>query len=75
LALISWIFSCTSRNLAIEVDGGHHAQEDVKQYDETRTLYLNENGIHVLRFWNNEVLNNIDGVVEVKCNWLNDEAA
>jgi cysteine desulfurase/selenocysteine lyase len=53
-------FYCADLKLAIEVDGGQH-NESIK--DVYRTKALNERGIRVLRFWNSDVLNNIDGVV------------
>jgi len=46
--------------LIVEVDGGQHA-ENVR--DEIRTAVLNEEGYRVVRFWNNDVLGNIDGVL------------
>ncbi|MEE9210952.1 MAG: endonuclease domain-containing protein [Kiloniellales bacterium] len=54
-------FFCPERNLVIEVDGGQHALQ-AKQ-DTFRTRWLEQRGHRVLRFWNNEVLENIDGVV------------
>jgi hypothetical protein len=48
----------------IEVDGRQHAGSTA---DEQRKRYLEANGYRVLRFWNNEVLANIEGVVEVIC--------
>jgi very-short-patch-repair endonuclease len=54
-------FVCLSRRLIIEVDGGQHS-EDVAQ-DRARTAWLER--LHVLRFWNNEVLGNIEGVYDV----------
>ena len=56
-------FCCLRGRLVIELDGGHH--QDQQSYDEARTKYLNEQGFRVLRFWNNEVLQNIDQVLEV----------
>ncbi len=44
--------------MIIEVDGGQHALDDAK-----RTRYLETEGFRVLRFWNNEVLQNTDGVL------------
>lgn len=55
-------FVCFEQRLVIEVDGGQHAsrlQEDIE-----RTHWLNSEGFRVLRFWNNDVLGNIEGVVE-----------
>ncbi|QQR36408.1 endonuclease domain-containing protein [Devosia oryziradicis] len=52
-------FACRELGLIIEVDGGQHAET---ASDEVRTAYLNAQGYSVLRFWNNEVLENLDGV-------------
>jgi very-short-patch-repair endonuclease len=56
-------FVCFERRIVIEVDGGGHAIEKVKDND--RDKWLRNEGFKVLRFWNNEVLQNIDGVLEV----------
>ena len=56
-------FVCYEKSLIIEADGGQHAVEAEK--DEERTRWLNAQGYHVLRFWNREILTNIDGVLEV----------
>jgi very-short-patch-repair endonuclease len=45
----------------VEVDGGQHASEVEK--DEFRDRWLREHGFRVLRFWNNEVMVNLEGVV------------
>jgi very-short-patch-repair endonuclease len=55
-------FYCPRIRLAIEVDGGQHA-EQVKTADEARTRSLAEKGITVIRFWNNDVLTNLEGVL------------
>ena len=55
-------FVCAPKKLIVEVDGGQHA--DRKASDEARTRYLEDEGFCVLRFWNNDVLSNTDGVVE-----------
>ena len=53
--------------LAIELDGGQHAGEDNKRHDNIRTEYLRGQGIKVIRFWNNDVMKNIEGVLyEIK---------
>ena len=49
--------------LIVEVDGGQH--DESRSADERRTAWLEARGYRVLRFWNNEVLQNIDGVIEV----------
>lgn len=55
-------FVCYRQKLIIEVDGGQHAIESKR--DAVRTQWLEGEGFRVLRFWNNKVLNNIDGVIE-----------
>jgi len=50
-------------NLAIELDGSQHMENH--EYDAVRTEFLENQGIKVLRFWNHEVLTNIDGVLAV----------
>jgi very-short-patch-repair endonuclease len=52
-------FYCPAIRLAIEVDGSQHIDN---KYDDRRTKYLQSKNIFVLRFWNNDVLNNLDGV-------------
>jgi very-short-patch-repair endonuclease len=49
--------------LIIELDGGQHMEQ--VEYDERRTQYLQAVGYRVLRFWNNDVLTNTEGVLEV----------
>jgi very-short-patch-repair endonuclease len=49
--------------IVIEVDGSQHATRSAA--DAVRTKFLGEEGYRVLRFWNNDVLANIDGVLEV----------
>jgi len=56
-------FVCTEALLIVELDGGQHA--DQVNYDERRTQQLEAMGYRVLRFWNNDVLVNIDSVLEV----------
>ncbi|RJR17625.1 MAG: DUF559 domain-containing protein [Nitrospiraceae bacterium] len=57
------VFYCPAFKVAIELDGGQHNQPDNKQYDAFRSEYLKAHGIEVMRFWNHEVLNNIEGVL------------
>ena len=56
-------FACHAKKIVIEVDGGQHSEES--KHDARRTQFLEAEGYRVLRFWNNEVLSNIDGVLEV----------
>jgi very-short-patch-repair endonuclease len=63
-------FYCHECKLAIEVDGNCHANEEAKEYDAARTHLLNLYGITLLRFWNSEVINDIEGVLEKISNYL-----
>lgn len=56
-------FACTEAKLAIELDGGQH--DERRDYDRERSRYLTRYGWRVLRFWNNEVFQNMDSVLEV----------
>lgn len=56
-------FACHEKRLVIEIDGGGHATEEQAAADATRTAYLRAQGYRVLRFWNHEVLNDIDAVM------------
>ena len=56
-------FACTEALLIVELDGGQHA--DQADYDERRTQHLQARGYRVLRFWNNDVLTNLEGVLTV----------
>jgi len=55
-------FYCPEQRLAIEVDGGQHANVYGQQHDAHRDRYLRELNIRVIRFWNNDMLQNIEGV-------------
>jgi very-short-patch-repair endonuclease len=55
-------FVCLEKGLIIEVDGGQH--DKMRKRDEIRTKWLEQQGFLVLRFWNNEVLNNIENVAD-----------
>ncbi len=56
-------FYCPKLRLAIEVDGGQHIDERHFKLDEERTIFLNEQNITVIRFWNHEVLKYTDDVL------------
>jgi very-short-patch-repair endonuclease len=57
-------FYCPERRLAVEVDGGQHADIRGEEHDAQRDRYLSEVNIRVIRFWNNDVLQNIEGVAQ-----------
>ena len=53
-------FACLERKLIVEADGGQHNPEA----DRPRTAFLRRRGYRIVRFWNHDILRNIDGVVE-----------
>ncbi|RAU23655.1 endonuclease domain-containing protein [Paramagnetospirillum kuznetsovii] len=58
-------FASHAARLIIEVDGGQHGLEDGVIADTRRTVWLEGQGYRVLRFWNSDVLGNMDGVMRV----------
>jgi very-short-patch-repair endonuclease len=58
-------FVCLEGKVVIELDGGQHALPDEHGEDEQRDAWLEREGYTVVRFWDNEVLTNIGGVLEV----------
>jgi very-short-patch-repair endonuclease len=57
-------FACLAARLVVELDGGQHTEDHNIADDERRTAWLNSQGFRVNRFWNLEVLQNVDGVWE-----------
>jgi len=55
-------FACLKARLVVELDGGQHATAGER--DERRTAWLESRGFAVLRFWNTDVLESLDGVLE-----------
>ena len=55
-------FVCLEVKLIVELDGGQHAEQI--EYDHRRTEQLQKRGFKIIRFWNNEVLQNTTGVLE-----------
>lgn len=62
-------FACYDPHIVIELDGGQHANQQA--YDGKRDAWLRTQGFLVLRFWNHEVIANVDGVIEVIVESLN----
>ena len=56
-------FVCIERKLIVELDGGQHAERRV--YDEKRDAFLRAQGFRVMRVWNIDLLENIDGVMDM----------
>jgi very-short-patch-repair endonuclease len=57
-------FACLASRLIIEIDGSQHGEEPNKSNDKARTRWLETEGYRVQRFWNNDLTDNIDGVME-----------
>ena len=57
-------FYCPKRNLVIELDGGQHYTEEGKAKDSLRDKYLEDMGLHVPRFSDKDIFENLRGVVE-----------
>ncbi|OGP75883.1 MAG: DNA-cytosine methyltransferase [Deltaproteobacteria bacterium RBG_16_49_23] len=56
-------FYCPTMKLGVELDGGQHNQFENHEYDKSRSEYLMAHGIEVRRFWDHEVLINMEGVL------------
>src|SRR5262245_17206320 len=65
-------FVCLTAKLVVEADGGQHDWR--REEDEVRTAWLEARGYRVLRFWNNEIFENIDGVLHVIATALGEPA-
>jgi len=68
-------FACHEKRLVIELDGGQHNTSQGVEADEKRTAFLQSRGYRVLRFWNNDVLGNIDGVMKAISEALEDRTS
>jgi len=65
-------FCSPKANLIIELDGSQHLEQ--KEYDEERTKYLESQGYKVIRFWNTDVLKDIEGVILAIIHGMEDES-
>jgi very-short-patch-repair endonuclease len=61
-------FVCIELKLIVEMDGGQHG--DQQQYDMNRTQWLQTKGYKVIRFWNNDVIDDLEGVMQAIYNHL-----
>ena len=61
-------FACLAERLVVELDGGQHAI--AKDKDDERTFWLESQGYRVVRFWNHDVLDNMDGVLQARLTTL-----
>jgi very-short-patch-repair endonuclease len=58
-------FACHEKRLIVEIDGAGHAEQAQMSADAMRTKFLNSRGYRVLRFWNNDILEETDAVMTV----------
>jgi very-short-patch-repair endonuclease len=58
-------FYCPHKRLAIELDGAAHDSDAATRYDERRSRYLEQIGVRVIRFLNDDVMQNLEGVLKV----------
>jgi very-short-patch-repair endonuclease len=65
-------FYCPELKLVIEVDGDSHSSADAQAYDAKRTNFMKSLGITTLRFANDEVMNNLEGVHQYLTQYLSD---
>ena len=66
-------FCAPRKKLVIELDGSQHFEQE--EHDAERTEFLKSKGYKVLRFWNEDVMNNIDSVLSVILDTLNEQSA
>jgi very-short-patch-repair endonuclease len=64
-------FCAPRKKLIIELDGSQHLEQE--EYDAERTAFFESRGYRVLRFWNNDVMNNMDAVLKLIWSVLNEE--
>ncbi len=57
-------FYCTKARIGIEIDGDSHFTDDQKKYDDVRGEYISALGIKILRYTNDEIMKNLNGVLE-----------
>jgi very-short-patch-repair endonuclease len=69
-SIILWIFTATKSKIAIEVDGQSHEHSDIAVNDLKRQHEIENEGVRFLRFEENEVRKNLDGVVQVIEDWI-----
>jgi adenine-specific DNA-methyltransferase len=63
-------FVCFEEKLIVELDGGQHGFDEKLAADAARTAYLQNEGFRVMRYWNSELVENLDGAMEGICREL-----
>jgi very-short-patch-repair endonuclease len=57
-------FFCPAKRLIVELDGGHHNEDETARRDNVRQLWLEREGYRVIRFWNSEITGDLAAVLE-----------
>lgn len=57
-------FFCPAKRLILEIDGGHHNEDDVAEHDRNRQQWLENEGYRVIRFWNSDIAADLNAVLE-----------
>jgi very-short-patch-repair endonuclease len=57
-------FFCPAKRLIVELDGGHHNEDETAKRDRERQLWLEKEGYRVVRFWNSEITSDLGAVLE-----------
>src|SRR5437868_10158909 len=57
-------FFCPAKRLIIELDGGHHSEDETAKHDRERQLWLEQEGYRLVRFWNSEINDDLTAVLE-----------
>jgi very-short-patch-repair endonuclease len=57
-------FFCPAKHLIIELDGGHHNEDETAKRDRDRQVWLEQEGYRVVRFWNSEIASDLNAVLE-----------
>ena len=68
-------FYCPKFKLALEIDGGYHLEEEVKEYDQARQEYPEDMGIAFLRFTNEQIINELKTVLKIIAEYIADKAS
>ncbi|WLA44541.1 endonuclease domain-containing protein [Bradyrhizobium elkanii] len=57
-------FFCPAKRLVVELDGGHHNEDETAKHDRERQHWLEKEGYRVIRFWNSEIAADLNAVLE-----------
>jgi very-short-patch-repair endonuclease len=57
-------FFCPAKRLVVELDGGHHTEDEAARRDRERQLWLEQEGYRVIRFWNSEINDDLTAVLK-----------